>query len=203
MNRVEEIFTGNPDPADFALNYLRYIGELAAKLDHNAIAAMISQFMAARDSGATIYFCGNGGSAATASHFANDIAIGTRSWERPFRAVSLTDNNAVMTAIANDDGYDHVFTQQLQVYLRPGDVVVAISASGNSGNVVEAVRLAKQRGNPTVALTGFDGGKLRELADICVHVPTARGEYGPVEDIHMVIDHLVGAYLARTVRAQG
>ena len=119
----------------------------------------------------------------------------------PFRAVSLADNAAVMTAIANDDGFDEVFVQQLQTRMRAQDMVVAISASGNSPNVVKAVEYANSNGAITVALTGFDGGRLREIARHGVHVPTGAGEYGPVEDAHMILDHLVGAYLARRVRA--
>lgn len=201
MNKVDEIYREQPAPASFAAAYLRYIGEVAAKMDPTAIAAMIELLLAARDAGRTIFFLGNGGSAATASHFANDIAIGTRSWDKPFRALSLTDNNAVMTAIANDDGYDKMFVQQLLVLMQPGDVVVGISASGNSPNVVNAIRLANERGNPTIGLTGFDGGQLRELAGISIHVPCAKGEYGPVEDLHMIVDHLVGGFLARAVRS--
>ena len=138
----------------------------------------------------------------TASHFANDIAIGTRTGDdRPFRALSLADNAAVMTAIANDDGYDEIFVQQLQVLIRPGDVVVAISASGRSPNVIKAIEYANAHDAITVALTGFAGGRLKEIARHGVHVPTDEGEYGPVEDTHLILDHLVGAYLARRVRA--
>ena len=108
----------------------------------------------------------------------------------------------MMTAIANDDGYDEVFVQQLQAQLAAGDVVVAISASGNSPNVVKALEYAKEKGAATVALTGFDGGRLAEIADQRVHIPTNTGEYGPAEDGHMILDHLVGAYLARRVRAE-
>jgi D-sedoheptulose 7-phosphate isomerase len=202
MNRVEQLYRERPKPAAFARGYLSYLADLLAKMDENAIAAFIEAIMDARDRDARIFFIGNGGSAATASHFANDIAIGCRSWERPFRAMSLTDNVPVMTAIANDYGYDHIFTLQLKTMMQPGDVVVAISASGNSRNVVDALEWTKQQGGTTVALTGFDGGRLREIADICVHVDTAKGEYGPVEDIHMVMDHLVGAFLIHFCRAE-
>ena len=114
---------------------------------------------------------------------------------RPFRAISLTDNVPVLTAIANDYGYDEIFLKQLEVLMSPGDVVVAISVSGNSPNVLRAVEYAQAHGATTVALTGFDGGKLRPLAQLGVHVPTTRGEYGPAEDVHMILDHLVSACL--------
>lgn len=200
MNRVEALYQERERPAAFARGYFSYIAEILGQMSETAVAAFIEAILAARERGAQIYFIGNGGSAATASHFANDIAIGCRSWDKPFRAMSLTDNVPVMTAIANDYGYDHVFTLQLKALMRSGDVVVAISASGNSPNVVSAVEWAKAHGATTVSLTGFDGGKLRQITDINVHVPTAKGEYGPVEDIHMVLDHLIGAYLMQACR---
>ncbi len=112
MNRLDTIFETTDDAASFARGYLDYLGQIIGALDEHAIAAFIDTLLAARERGARIFFIGNGGSAATASHFANDIAIGTRSPEKPFRALSLTDNAAMMTAIANDDGYDEVFVQQ-------------------------------------------------------------------------------------------
>lgn len=202
MNRLDKIFAGRDDPAGFARDYLRYLGEILEAMDEGAIAAFIDIILDARERDARIFFLGNGGSAATASHFANDIAIGTRAAEKPFRAVSLTDNVAIMTAIANDDGYENIFVLQLQTQLAAGDVVVAISASGNSPNVVNALEYAKSKGAGTVALTGFDGGKIAKIADLNVHIPTEAGEYGPAEDGHMILDHLIGSYLIRRVRAE-
>ncbi|HEV8660583.1 MAG TPA: SIS domain-containing protein, partial [Thermoanaerobaculia bacterium] len=122
-------------------------------------------------------------------------AIGSRSWSNPFQAMSLTDNVPIMTAIANDYGYEQVFVLQLKTLAAAGDVIVAISASGNSPNVLRAIEWGNEIGAITVGLTGFDGGELRRLAQIAVHVPTSKGEYGPVEDIHMVLDHLIGSFL--------
>lgn len=202
MNNVERIFADRPKPADFARSYLEYVSKIMSQLDENEIAAFIEALVQARERDARIFFIGNGGSAATASHFANDVAIGCRSWERPFRAISLTDNVPVMTAIANDYGYEHIFTLQLKTMMRPGDVVVAISASGNSPNVINAVEWANENGATTIGLTGFDGGKLRAIAKSGVHVPTNKGEYGPVEDVHMILDHLVGAFLMHLCRTE-
>lgn len=197
MNRIEELYAQDASPAAFARGYLAYLGELLERLDEEEIARFVGELLRTRDSGGRIYFLGNGGSAATASHFVNDIAIGSRSWEQPFRAVCLSDNHAVLTAIANDFGYERVFVQQLQGHLGPDDLVVAISVSGNSPNVLAAVEYARTCGTRVVGLTGFDGGRLRSLADVPVHVPTNAGEYGPAEDVHMILDHLVGAYIAR------
>lgn len=195
MNRIDSLFRQHAAPVDFARGYFEYLSEVLAKIDCEQVAAFIAALSAARTRGAAVYFMGNGGSAATASHFANDLAIGTRSLDKPFRVVSLVDNVPVLTAVANDFGYSEIFVQQLQVLLRPDDVVVAISASGNSPNLLNAIEYANAKGAVTVGLTAFDGGRLKQLVQIEVHVPTEAGEYGPAEDGHMVLDHLVGNFL--------
>lgn len=200
QNKLDEIFAANRKPADFAKQYSSYLGEILSRLDYNEIGRMIEAILDARERGAHIFFIGNGGSAATASHFANDISIGTRVTGKPFKAMSLTDNVAILTAIGNDDGYENIFTKQLQNFANPGDVLVAISASGNSPNIIHSVNYAREKGLKIVGLTGFDGGKLRELSDIKIHVETMKGEYGPVEDVHMFIDHLIGSYFNRIVK---
>ena len=197
MNNLDRIFT--KDPVAFAGAYLDYLTSVLKTIDTREIGQFIETLLDARERGATIFFIGNGGSAATASHFANDIAIGTNSYEKPFRAVSLTDSNAIITAVGNDFGFEEIFVRQLRVLGRPGDVVVAISASGNSPNLIRAFDYAKSIGIKTVAITAFDGGKMKQIADEGVHVPTALKEYGPAEDAHMVLDHLVGAYLMRFI----
>jgi D-sedoheptulose 7-phosphate isomerase len=197
-NRLDEIYT--EDAREFAGRYLDYLKTVLDNIDRDAIAAFIHTIVDARERGAAIFFIGNGGSAATASHFANDIGVGSNAYEKPFRAISLTDNVPVITALANDFGYDEIFERQLRVLSRPGDVLVAISASGNSPNLVRALEYAAGAGLKSVGITAFSGGKLKEMADLVVHVPTGKGEYGPAEDAHMVLDHLVGAYLIRLVR---
>lgn len=196
MNKLESIFAGGVDELTFAAEYLKYISELVKTIDPKPVAEFMQCLEEARKSKKQIFFIGNGGSAATASHFANDIGAGPRAWSEPYRAISLTDNVPLITAIANDHGYEQIFTRQLQLLMQPGDVVVGISASGNSPNIISAMEYALSRKGKTVGLTGFDGGALKKLADICIHVNTAKGEYGPVEDLHMIVDHLVGAYLA-------
>ncbi len=181
---------------EFARRYLAYLSELLLQLDVSLIEQIINAFMEAGDRGNIIYFIGNGGSAATASHFASDIRLNTRApGVKPLKAISLVDNIAIMTALANDEGYANVFTSQLEDVLQPGDVLVALSVSGNSANIVEAIQYAKKVGALTIGCTGFDGGALRKMTDINLHVPTPPGEYGPVEDIAMIMDHLIYSYL--------
>lgn len=198
MNNIDRIYTSHP--ADFAKAYLEYLKSVLSNIDTNEIAGFIETLLEARRNGVSVFVIGNGGSAATASHFANDIAIGTNSYEQPFRVISLTDNTPVLTALANDFGYDEIFVRQLQVLAKKGDVLVGISASGNSSNLVKAFKYANDMGIKTVAITAFDGGKMKSIADEGVHVPTESKEYGPAEDAHMILDHLVGAYLMRFIK---
>lgn len=198
MNNIDRLFT--PDPVAFARSYLDYVETVLKRVDTQEIGRFIETLLDARKRGATVFFIGNGGSAATASHFANDISIGTNDYSRPFRAVSLTDNVPIITAIGNDFGYEEIFLRQLKVLGRRGDVLVGISASGNSANLVKAFEFARVAGMKTVAITAFDGGRLKAIADENVHVATELKEYGPAEDAHMVLDHLVGAYLTRYVK---
>lgn len=199
MNKLESIYAERPAAGEFADGYLGYLSEILAKLDRGQIAEFIDALLDAQRRGATVFFLGNGGSAATASHFQNDL---TRWRENPMRVVSLTDNVAVLTAIGNDYGYEQVFRMQLENLLLPGDLVVAISVSGNSPNVIQAMEYATSKGATTVGLTGFDGGRLAAMVDINVHAPTLPGEYGPAEDVHMILDHLIVSFLWESCVAQ-
>jgi D-sedoheptulose 7-phosphate isomerase len=200
MNNIDRFFT--KDAAVFADSYISYLQSVLSHIDTAQIAKFIDVLLDARERGAAIFFIGNGGSAATASHFANDIAIGTGDYSKPFRAISLTDNVPILTAIGNDFGYQDIFVRQLHVIGREGDVLVGISASGNSANIINAFQCATAAGIKTVAVTAFDGGQMKQIADFSVHVPTEPKEYGPAEDAHMMLDHLVGAFLMRYIRAE-
>lgn len=204
QNKVEEIFSRTGTCAGYARGYFSYLSGLFGKIDARAVERVAVIFEKARAQGKQIFFMGNGGSAATASHFANDLGKGARvGGQAPFKAVSLTDNVSLITALANDEGYDEIFVAQLENLLNPGDVVVAISASGDSPNVVKAIEYANTRGAKTVGLTGFSGGRLKEVAHLCILVGTPQGEYGPVEDIHLILDHIVTSYLKMVLEREG
>ena len=200
MDNIDQIYSESLSINDYSKSYIDYLSSVLNNISLTDIEKFVEVLLEARERESSIFFIGNGGSAATASHFANDIAIGTRTYKKPFRAISLCDNQAVITAIANDDGYEKIFSQQLQVLLKKQDVVVAISASGNSPNLIDAIDTAKKLNTITVGISAFDGGKMKEMVDVSLHVPTAKGEYGPAEDAHMVLDHLVSNYLMRLVR---
>src|SRR5215210_3259625 len=150
MNRVDALLGTATDGAEYADGYLRYLATVFSRVDREAVSAFAEVLLSARERAARIFFIGNGGSASTASHWVNDL---TRWRDRPFRAMSLTDNVAVLTAYGNDFGYDMVFKMQLETLLSSGDMVVAISASGNSPNVVNALEYANDLGAVTVGLT--------------------------------------------------
>ena len=201
-NNIETIYNNSSNPSEYISAYFKHLTQILSELDLSSIEKFIELLLSARKEGKNIYFIGNGGSAATASHFANDLAIGTRSKKLPFKVMSLTDNSSVITAIGNDYGYEQVFVKQLEACLGSGDLLVAISASGNSPNILKAVEYTKENSGITIGLTGFDGGELKKIVDHVIHVPTVKGDYGPVEDVHMILDHVVGNYLMQMCREE-
>lgn len=147
----------------------------------------------AREEGRSIFVCGNGGSASTASHFVCDMVKGA-SYGRPrrFRIQALTDSLPTITAYSNDVSYEHIFVEQLRNFAAPGDVLIAISGSGNSPNVLRAVEYANSIGCDTIGLSGRDGGQLAPLARLSIHVPEPH--MGRIEDAHLQICHMIGYY---------
>ncbi|MCE2438620.1 MAG: SIS domain-containing protein [Candidatus Latescibacteria bacterium] len=177
----------------FAARYIRENGKLLASLNPADIASVITLMRSARDSGKRIFAIGNGGSASTASHFVNDLGKGASvGRETRFKVIPLTDNVEWMTALSNDLSYEDVFVEQLKNFAEPGDVLLAISGSGNSENVLRAVRFANGRGCHTVGFAGFGGGKLKDLVRHCIVVES--DHMGRVEDIHVVLQHIVCYY---------
>lgn len=181
-----------------------YIDQLCALLQRlpvDDIQRAVDLLLEACQTGHTVYLMGNGGSAATASHMANDLSKGTFVAGAPrFRAIALTDNVPLITAWANDTEYAQVFVEQLDPLIEADDVVVAISGSGNSENVLRAVRLARERGAKTIGFTGYEGGKLARLVDVSVLAFGASMELA--EDVHMVLDHVICTTIREIFRGQ-
>lgn len=164
-------------------------------IDNNVLQKIIHILDETQQKNSRIYVLGNGGSSATASHMVNDLGVGLkRRGIRNFNIVSLADNTPVCTAIANDIGYDNIFFMQLKDVLEKDDILIAISCSGNSPNIIKAVEYAKNIGSIVIGLTGFDGGRLKQLSDINFHVDADIGDYGLVEDLHMILDHIIYSY---------
>lgn len=174
--------------------YISLLQESLSRLDKDSINEAINLMVKTTEEEKTIYIFGNGGSAATASHFQNDFNKGISEYtEKKFRFQCLNDNIATVLAIANDISFDEIFRFQLRGRLSEGDLVVALSGSGNSKNVLNAVQYAKERGNQVIGLTGFDGGQLASMCDISLNAPVNSMQI--TEDIHMIFDHLIMAVL--------
>ncbi len=170
-------------------DYVKGLRSCLDEIVEEDIIEIVDIIMKACSDGKKVFFMGNGGSATTASHFARDISIGTAKEGKPrVRALSLADSIAAITSLANDVGYNSVFKEQLIGQMDKGDVVIGISASGNSPNVLEAMEYARSAGAVTVGFIGFGGGKLKELSDKSI-VLSSR-DYGQVEDTHLVLDHI-------------
>ncbi|MEJ2353740.1 MAG: SIS domain-containing protein [Anaerolineales bacterium] len=180
----------------------RYISDLQLTLGRLPIVLIeqvISILHEARMNDRRVFIMGNGGSASTASHFACDLGKNTRSKSWPnYQVLGLTDNMALFSALANDEGYENVFAQQLASFVQPDDVVIGISTSGNSANVVNAIKLANRMGAKTIGFTGFDSGRLGSLVDINLHVQSDSIEQ--VEDIHLMLEHLITKALREATR---
>jgi D-sedoheptulose 7-phosphate isomerase len=178
---------------EFSEQYKQALLKTMDGIDLNQVERAIRWFEEARSAGRQIFVCGNGGSAATASHFVTDMVKGA-SYNRPvrFRIMALTDSMSTVSAYANDVSFECVFIEQLKNFARPGDLVMGISGSGNSPNVLRAIEYANSMGCRTLALTGRDGGQLAPLAQLSIQV--AEPHMGRIEDAHMIVCHMIGYY---------
>jgi D-sedoheptulose 7-phosphate isomerase len=174
-----------------------YLAELKKSIDmvsRDRFLEIAETLLDAHGHEKTVFVFGNGGSASTASHMACDLGKGTvLPGKKRFRIICLSDNIPLMTAWANDTSYENVFSEQLDNLVREGDVVVGISGSGNSPNVLKALELARRRKAKTVGLTGFKGGKMKSLCDVCLIVPSDSMQR--IEDVHLIIEHALYAYM--------
>ncbi len=186
---------------DQVKGYMRCVAQTLEALPWESVERLVALLHDARLRRVTVFLCGNGGSAATAAHFANDLSKGTDAPGVPrFRAISLVDNVPLLTAWSNDTSYADAFAEQLRNLVRPGDLLIGISGSGNSPNVLNAVRLAREMGAVTIGFTGGQGGKLAELVDLAVVVPNACMEQ--IEDVHMLLEHAVISALRDRARSE-
>ena len=182
------------------VRYWRELADLAERMPVATLVGATARLLQCQRQGRTVFVAGNGGSAATASHLACDLGKGTRTdGHHSFRVVPLTDNVPLLTAWANDTSYDRVFAEQLSALVRSGDVLVAISASGNSPNILAATEEARRAGATTIALTGRTGGKLGRMADVTIRVPSDRIEL--VEDAHLAVAHSLCVAVREQLRA--
>ena len=182
-------------------NYLTLLQQSMEQLPKETIVRVIELLHSARMSGRQVFIMGNGGSASTATHFVCDLSKNTRhnAWPH-FKAIGLSDNMAVFSAYANDEGYENVFSRQLASLVMPEDILIAISASGNSKNVLNGILFAKEQNAMTIGFTGFDGGQLASLVDTNINVNSNIIEH--VEDIHLILEHIIVKSLREKVPSE-
>lgn len=189
------------DPGKFVSRYLEEVKRCLGGLDKTKIKQAVDMIMEAYRKDRRVFVLGNGGSASTASHMACDLGKGTLQrvyddTERRLRIISLTDNVALMTAFANDLSFEDIFIQQLRNLVETDDLVIALSGSGNSPNVVKAVKYAKSCGAKTIGLLGFkNGGRVAKIVDCSIIVDSTH--YGPIEDIQLILNHLIASWIAK------
>ena len=183
---------------EFINSYKDNLINLYDSIDVDMLESIVTAVVTAFKNGNTLYIAGNGGSAATASHMQADFQFFVRYFTdfRP-KIVSLTNNIPLMTAISNDNSYEDVFVEQMKGMFNKSDLFLAISASGNSPNVVKAVKYAKELGGKTIAFCGFTGGKLKEISDMPLYTPNKDKDYGPIEDLHMILVHVLVNFLCK------
>jgi D-sedoheptulose 7-phosphate isomerase len=174
-----------------ARNYFDELQRVAANLPHDIIDQISGVLLNAYEAGRVVYIFGNGGSASLASHFACDLGKGTAycNGGKRFRVIALTDNIPTMTAWANDASYEDIFSEQLRNFVQPDDIAFAISGSGNSKNVLNALAVAREASAITLGISGFEGGKMKSLCDICVVVPSNNMQV--IEDLHLAMAHSI------------
>ena len=183
----------------FVKDYLTRLKQILDDIDVDVISDIVDTLEETIENKSRIYILGNGGSAATASHMVNDLGAGLRRRDViNFDVTSLGDNSSVVTAIANDIGYENIFYMQMKGHINSDDVIVAISCSGDSPNIIKAVDYAKDLGCKIIGVTGFNGGYLKKISNINFHVNAPEGEYGLVEDAHMILDHIIYSYYVQT-----
>ena len=191
MKRTEQIAT-------FYQEYRIRLNNLLDLVNIEELESVISTMISTFRNGNTVYVCGNGGSAATASHFQADFSFFVRYFTkfRP-KVKALTDNVAMITAVGNDISFNDIFVEQLTGHFEPGDAIICISASGNSENVIRAAQYANDHGGTSIGFIGFTGGRLKETCKISLYTENPKGDYGPIEDLHMILDHVLVNYLSK------
>ena len=178
----------------FVKQYTARLSEVLAALPEDRLIEIKNVLQEAREKGRQVFTIGNGGSAAAASHMACDFGKNTReAGKNRLRALCLNDNVPSVMAYANDEGFEVIFAEQLRSLGRPDDVLIAISGSGNSANILKAIQTARQMGIKVVGLTGFEGGKMKDMTDICIVVPSDSMEM--IEDVHLIINHILAGLL--------
>ncbi len=195
--KLAQLYDSASSLEEYAKGYIARMAEVLHSMDNATVVKAIEIIEACAEKDQTFFILGNGGSGAVGGHWVNDLGANTVVDGKPgFRVISLCDNPFSITAIANDASYEEIFSIQLKANMRPGDVVLALSVSGNSPNIVKGVEYANENGGYTIGCCGFNGGKLKEITQLCIHMPSSKDEYGPIEDMFSVFMHIAQSYIA-------
>jgi len=176
-------------------SYMARVQEAIESIEPGKVVLLTQAIANTFNNGGKIVIAGNGGSASTANHMVNDLIMARNFKGKSAQVISLTDNQAIFSAIGNDFSFEQVFSKQIETICESKDLLILISASGNSSNLIQAFEEASRIGMRTSAILGFDGGKLKGLVEVAVHAKTGMGDYGPAEDIALVVNHAIAAAL--------
>ena len=202
MSEINKLSKTNKNIKSFANSYFQNLINTFKNLDKNSILKLEKEFLDVRKKNSTLYVFGNGGGAATAMTMANDLGFDVlkKTKKKTFKIISLNDNSSVITAIANDTGYDNIFLNQLKIHFKKNDKILIFSASGNSKNLVDAAKWVKSKGGSVISIVGFDGGKLKKISDLAIHIKSEKGDYGPVEDLQLIINHILAHWFQKNLQ---
>mgnify|MGYP001449691740 CR=1 FL=1 len=193
MSQIKKLAKKNKKFSRFTKDYFNYLNNIFNKIDKKILDQLVGEFEEIRKSGKNLFVIGNGGGASTATTMANDLGfdIFKKTKKNPFTLIPLTNNSSIITAISNDVGYENIFINQLKINFKKRDRLLILSASGNSKNLIKAADWVKKNNGKVIGFIGFDGGKIKKLCDICVHLKSKKGDYGPVEDLQLIINHML------------
>ena len=201
MKSIEKIASEEKNIENFSKKYIERINFIFKNIDLKNLSKLEKEFLDLRKKNSTLFVFGNGGGAATAMTMANDLGFDVlkKTRKKTFKIISMNDNSSVITAIANDTSYNEIFINQLKIHFKRKDKILIFSASGNSENLVKAAQWVKRKKGKVMSILGFDGGKLKRLSDICVHIPSHKGEYGPVEDFQLMVNHILAHWFQKNL----
>lgn len=202
MTSIEKLASKEKNIENFSKRYLERLNLIFKKINLKELSKLEREFLDLRAEKSTLFVFGNGGGAATAMTMANDLGFDVlkKTNKKAFKIFSLNDNSSVVTAIANDTNYNEIFINQLKIHFSNKDKILIFSASGNSENLVKAAKWVKKKKGKVISILGFDGGKLKKLSDTCIHIPTEKGEYGPVEDFQLMINHVLAHWFQKNLK---
>lgn len=201
MSEINKLAQKHKNISNFAEAYFKNLNETFNNIDKQSIYRLEKEFLDIRKKNSTLYVFGNGGGAATAMTMANDLGFDVlkKTNKKTFKIISLNDNSSVLTAIANDTGYDNIFLNQLKIHFKKNDKILIFSASGNSKNLIDAAKWVKNKGGKVISILGFDGGSLKRISDLVVHIKSKKGDYGPVEDAQLIINHILAHWFQKNL----